>query len=177
VKRPRPNRFRDVPGGERIARARARAHRLVDHIATLLLMHESNILVIHSPKMSAQITRSFAAHAFNQFQRSMHLFEIIRLGALWDPSGTDRESIPTIVELFDEPALVEQIARETHDPLRQRSATGRPRREQRSRGCCRTKSLVDERSDYIRGTGGAPRAPAACVCRRPTRPRLRHRPG
>jgi len=30
-------------------------------------MHESNILVIHSPKMSAQIPRSFAAHAFNQF--------------------------------------------------------------------------------------------------------------
>ena len=78
-------------------------------------MHESSILVIHSPKMSAQIPRSFAAHAFNQFQRSMHLFEIIRLCALWDPPGTDRESIPTIVELFNEPALVEQIARETHD--------------------------------------------------------------
>jgi len=75
-------------------------------------MHESNTLVIYSPKMSAQIPRSFAAHAFNQFQRSMHLFEIIRLCGLWDPSGTDRESIPTMVELFDEPALVEQIARE-----------------------------------------------------------------
>ena len=31
------------------------------------------------------------------------------------PVRTDRESIPTIVELFNEPALVEQIARETHD--------------------------------------------------------------
>jgi hypothetical protein len=37
------------------------------------------------------------------------------LGRAWDPSDTDRESIPTIVELFNEPALVEQIARETHD--------------------------------------------------------------
>jgi hypothetical protein len=45
-------------------------------------MHESEILVIRSPKMSAQIPHSFAVHAFNQFQRSMHLFEIIRLGAL-----------------------------------------------------------------------------------------------
>jgi hypothetical protein len=77
-------------------------------------MHESNILVIHSPKMFAQISPSFAAHAFNQFHRSMHFFEIIRLGA-WDPSGTNRESNATIVELFNEPALVEQIARETHD--------------------------------------------------------------
>jgi hypothetical protein len=165
VNRPRPNRFRDVPGDERIARASARAHRLVDHIATLFLMHESNTLVIYSPKMSAQIPRPFAAHAFNQCQRSMHLFEIIRLCALWDPPGTDRESIPTIVELFNEPALVEQIARDAQ-PLRQRTATGRPRREQRSRGCCRTKSLVDERSDYLRGRGGAAGAPAACVCRR-----------
>jgi hypothetical protein len=121
VNRLRPNRFRDVPGDERIARASARAHRLVDHIATLFLMHESNTLVIYSPKMSAQIPRPFAAHAFNQCQRSMHLFEIIRLCALWDPPGTDRESILTIVELFNEPALVEQIARDArplHQPKR-----------------------------------------------------------
>jgi hypothetical protein len=43
-------------------------------------MHEPNTLVIYSPEMSAQIPHSFAAPAFNQFQRSMHLFEIIRLG-------------------------------------------------------------------------------------------------
>ena len=78
-------------------------------------MHESNAVVIYSRKLTEQIPRSYAAHAFNQVQRSMHLFEIIRLCALWDPPGTDRESIPTIVELFNEPALIEQIARETHD--------------------------------------------------------------
>ena len=45
----------------------------------------------------------------------MHLFEIIRLCALWDPPGTDRESIPTIIALLNEPALLDQIARKRHD--------------------------------------------------------------
>jgi hypothetical protein len=109
------NRFRNVASDERIARAKARAQKLVDHIAPLFLMHESNAIVIYSQKLTQQIPPSYAAHAYNQFQRSMHLFEIIRLCALWDPLGTDRESIPTIVELFNEPELIEQIAREMHD--------------------------------------------------------------
>jgi AbiU2 len=113
--RARTNRFRDIAPDERIGRARVRAQKLVVHIATLFLMHESNALVIYSSKLSEQIPRSYAAHAFNQFQRSMHLFEIVRLCALWDPPGDDRESIPTIIELFNEPALMEQIAGDTHD--------------------------------------------------------------
>lgn len=102
-------------GIERITHAKERADRLVDHIATLFLMHEANALVVHSPKLARQIPRSYAAHAFNQFRRSMHLFEIVRLCALWDPPGDDRESIPTIIELFNEPALVDQIVRDRHD--------------------------------------------------------------
>lgn len=99
----------------RITRAKERAGKLVSHIASLFLMHEANSLVVYSPTLSGQIPRSRAAHAFNQFQRSMHLFEIIRLCALWDPPGEDRESIPTIIKLFNDPALLDQIARETHD--------------------------------------------------------------
>jgi hypothetical protein len=77
-------------------------------------MHGPNTLVIHSPKMSAQIPRSFAARL--QPVPAQHAsFRDHPLGRAWDPSDTDRESIPTIVELFNEPALVEQIARETHD--------------------------------------------------------------
>jgi len=107
--------IRKLSGDERIKRSKERADKLVGHIATLFLMHEANALVVYSPKLAGQIPRSYAAHAFNQFQRSMHLFEIVRLCALWDPPGTDRESIPTIIELFNEPALVDQIARDRHD--------------------------------------------------------------
>jgi hypothetical protein len=115
VTRARRNRFHDIGADERIGRAKVRAQKLVVHIATLFLMHESNATVIYSNKLSEQIPRSYAAHAFNQFQRSMHLFEIVRLCALWDPPGTDRESIPTIIELFNEPALIALIADDTHD--------------------------------------------------------------
>jgi hypothetical protein len=78
-------------------------------------MHEANALVVYSPKLAEQIPRSHAAHAFNQFRSSMHLFEIIRLCALWDPPGTERESIPTIVQFFNAPAIVDQMARDRHD--------------------------------------------------------------
>jgi hypothetical protein len=90
----RKNSFQNQAPDERIAQARTRAQKLVDHIATLFLMHEANAVVIYSQTLADQIPRSCAAHAFNQFQRSMHLFEIVRLCALWDPPGSDRESIP-----------------------------------------------------------------------------------
>jgi bifunctional non-homologous end joining protein LigD len=37
-----------------------------------------------APLLSSQIPQSFAANAFNVFQRSMHQFEIVRLCVLWD---------------------------------------------------------------------------------------------
>jgi hypothetical protein len=105
-----------LSGAERVARAKERADKLVGHIATLFMMHEANALIVYSPKLAEQIPRSYAAHAFNHFQSSMLLFEIVRLCALWDSPRPDRESIPTIIKLFNEPALVEQIARATYDP-------------------------------------------------------------
>ena len=71
-------------------------------------------MVIYSQKLSAQIPRSCAAHAFNQFQRSMHLFELARLYAMWDELGNDRESVPTIIALFNEPELIDQLVAEAH---------------------------------------------------------------
>lgn len=99
---------------DRLVLAKARADKLVNHIATLFLMHEANAIVIYSDQLVGQIPPSYAAHAFNQFQRSMHLFEIVRLAALWDPSRDDRESIPTIIALFDTPELIELLVQETY---------------------------------------------------------------
>lgn len=95
--------------------AKERAAKLVSHISTLFLMHEANAIVIHSPKLAEQIPPSYAAHAFNQFRHSMHLFELVRLCALWDNTGSDRESIPTIVELFNKPEIIDQLVQSTRD--------------------------------------------------------------
>ena len=108
------SRFSAHPASERLALAKARADKLVHHTASLFLMHESNAVVVYSQKLSEQIPRSYAAHAFNQFQRSMQLFEIVRLCAMWDGPGNDRESIPTIIALFNEPKLIDQLVAEAH---------------------------------------------------------------
>ncbi|TIL41993.1 hypothetical protein [Mesorhizobium sp.] len=94
---------------DRLARAKARTDRLVGHTASLFLMQAANATVIYSPALAEQIPTSFAAHAFNQFQRSMHLFELVRLTALWDRYGDDRESIPTIVDLIDHKVILAKV--------------------------------------------------------------------
>jgi hypothetical protein len=103
-----------LPREERIKLAKTRADRLVDHLAALLLMHEANAIVLYSPALASQIPQSFAAHAFNQFQRSMHLFEILRTCALWDAPSEDRESIPTILKLVSEPEIIDSLVEDAY---------------------------------------------------------------
>jgi hypothetical protein len=103
------SRLLSLSSSERLALAKAGVDNLVHHIVPLFLMHESNAVVIYSQKLSKQIPRSYAAHAFNQFQRSMHLFELVRLCAMWDVLRDDRESIPTIIGLFNEPELIDRL--------------------------------------------------------------------
>jgi hypothetical protein len=66
-----------------------------------------------SDTLSSQIPTSRAANAFNVFQRRLHQLEIVRLCALWDRAGDERESIPSIIELIDHPDVIEALAQET----------------------------------------------------------------
>ena len=65
-----------------LALAKGRTGRLVDHLNASILMHETNATAVYSPLLSDQIPTSHAAQAFNQFQRTMHLFATLRLCAL-----------------------------------------------------------------------------------------------
>ena len=89
---------------ERIAAAKQKTARVVDHLQYLLELHENNAIVVYSPTLSAQIPRSHAANAFNVFQRAMHQFEIVRLCALWDSADPEKDSSATKFEslTFDE---------------------------------------------------------------------------
>ncbi|WP_113152945.1 hypothetical protein [Nitratireductor sp. OM-1] len=86
---------------------------MVDHICSLFQMHEANVFAIYNGTLARQIPRSYAGHAFNQFQASMYLFEVIRLAALWDTPGDDRESIPTIVKLIDKAEILNAVIDDT----------------------------------------------------------------
>jgi hypothetical protein len=102
--------FDDLSVHKRVALAKERTEKVVDHLRESILMHEANAIVVYSPILADQIPTSHAAHAFNQFQRSMHFFEIVRLCALWDTPGGNRESVPTVVQIVDDPAVMEELA-------------------------------------------------------------------
>ena len=82
----------------------------MDHAVDLLWINESNAVTLYSDVLSKQIPRSYAAHAFNVFRKSMHQIEIVRLCALWDPAKIERETIPTIIELIDHSDVLARLA-------------------------------------------------------------------
>ncbi len=67
---------------QRIKIAQHRADRFIDHVRDLASMHEANKIVVYSKVLSSQVPRSHAASALNQMQRSMLMFELVRLCAM-----------------------------------------------------------------------------------------------
>ena len=98
---------------ERLALAKAKTERVVEHLLYILELHENNEIIVYSPTLSSQIPTSYAANAFIVFRHGLHQFEIVRLCALWDSAGLEKENISTIVELIDHPDLIEILAQET----------------------------------------------------------------
>ena len=104
--------FEALDSVKRIELAKAKMEKVLDHFLYLLELHANNALVVYSPILSSQITPSYAANAFNVFQRSMHQFEIVRLCALWDGADAAKENIPTVIELIDDGAIIDMLAEE-----------------------------------------------------------------
>jgi hypothetical protein len=105
--------FDNLPDNERIALAKAKIEEVLWHAIELAALRANNDIVVFSPMLAEQITRSYAANAFNVFQHSMYSYEIVRLCALWDRAGRDRNSIPTVVALIERPTIVEALVAET----------------------------------------------------------------
>jgi hypothetical protein len=108
--------FEKMTSATRIELAQAKMERVLDHFLYLLELHANNQFVVYAPTLSAQIRPSYAANAFNVFQRSMHQIEIIRLCALWDGCASERdiekENIPTVVRLIDNQKVIEELAQQ-----------------------------------------------------------------
>lgn len=99
----------------RIDLAKSKMDKVLDHFLYLIELHVNNEIVVYSPTLSSQIPESFAAHAFNVFQRGMHQFEIVRLCALWDGAGLEKENVPTVIELIDDDEVLDALAAETRN--------------------------------------------------------------
>src|SRR5258708_27227306 len=107
------NKIAKLSIAERLAAAKAKTERVVDHLLYVLELHENNEIIVYSPTLRSQIPTSFAANAFIIFRHGLHQFEIVRLCALWDSAEMDKENIPTIIELIDHPEIIEALAQET----------------------------------------------------------------
>lgn len=105
--------LRRLPAEQRVALAKAKMERVLDHFLYVLELHANNKFVIYSPVLAEQIPRSYAANAFKIFQRGMHQIEIVRLCALWDSADEKKENIPTVIELIDDSAVIQILRDET----------------------------------------------------------------
>ena len=102
--------FKNMTCAQRIELAKTKIDKVLDHFLYLLELHANNEFIVYSPALSSQIPKSYAANAFNVFQRSMHQIEIVRLCALWDSADLDKENIPAVVELIDDDNIIEELA-------------------------------------------------------------------
>lgn len=107
-------RLRALPAEQRVALAKAKMERVLDHFLYVLELHANNSFIVYSPVLAAQIPRSYAANAFKVFQRGMHQIEIVRLCALWDSADPAKENIPTVIELIDDASVIKIL----HDEMR-----------------------------------------------------------
>jgi len=95
---------------KRIDEAKRITALVVDHLQYLLDIHESNAVLLYSDTLSKQVPKSHAANAFNVFREAMHQIEIVRVCALWDTAHIEKESIPTVIELIDDPKVLHALA-------------------------------------------------------------------
>ena len=98
---------------DRIELAKTKMAKVLDHFRYVIELHANNCFIVYSPTLVSQIPPSFAANAFNVFQRSMHQIEIVRLCAIWDSSDADKENITTVIDLIDTAEIIELLAAET----------------------------------------------------------------
>jgi AbiU2 len=102
-----------LPRPERIRFAKAKMKKVIDHFLFVIELHANNSFVVFSPLLASQIPNSYAANAFNVFQRSMYQIEIVRLCAIWDGIDVHKENIPTVVKLIDDHEVIGMLVEET----------------------------------------------------------------
>jgi hypothetical protein len=91
---------------QRIKLARAKADTLTDRCLEVEGIHANNQFLTYSNLFGDRLQKTYAGNALAYLQAASFGFELVRLTALWDPPAADKVSIPEIVALIDEPAVV-----------------------------------------------------------------------
>ena len=97
---------------ERIALAKDRIEKVLQHVLDCIAIHETNRIVLYTDKLSSQVSETYAGHAFTMMRESLFRFELIRLCAVWHSDDDLKpESIGTLVHLLDDHQVILQLAR------------------------------------------------------------------
>lgn len=104
-----PDRIKDWSTDQRIDHAKKIINKLTYLVSDLVALHENNQIIVHSDVLSGQITKSFAANAFNLFQQTMQKQELLQLSSLWDRADENNQSILTAIVLVDDEAVITQL--------------------------------------------------------------------
>ena len=82
-----------------------------------LNLHESNEILLKTEAISQQIPYSYAGNAYNAFTRGLRDIELVRICSLWGSPDYDAFTILTVVNLFDNPDVIEHMARQIAEHL------------------------------------------------------------
>ena len=86
----------------------------LNHIAT----HVNNEIITYSDILAKQIPRSYAANSFNNLQQNLLHYELLRICTFWDEVDLDGFSIPTALNLVDDPGVEHIVYQDHHNYYR-----------------------------------------------------------
>jgi len=101
-----------VDKADPIERAKRYTNELVDLVIAAKAANENTKWVFYSPHLADQIPLSHAANAFNELQRTLLFYSVVRACALFDRSAKDRVSLHTVIDAFPNNRAVKEVARE-----------------------------------------------------------------
>lgn len=97
---------------QRIEAAKERIERLTERVIEVIDLSSVCDHFVYSSLLSGQIPRSYAGHAYATTQRALFQQLLIRTVALWDKPDSNAVSIPAVIELIDDEAVIHELQQE-----------------------------------------------------------------
>lgn len=103
------------PAARRTETAKKIVRALTDKILEVIDLASNCEYFVYKDTLAKQIPPSHAGHAFLSVQDALFRQLVVRTVAIWDPAETNAISIPTAIELIDDPAVIHSLQEEHFD--------------------------------------------------------------
>lgn len=103
------------PAARRIEAAKSIVRALTDKIQEVIDLASNCQYFVYKDTLAKQIPLSHAGHAFISVQDALFRQLVVRTVAIWDHAAPNTISIPTVIELIDDPAVIRSLQDEHFD--------------------------------------------------------------